>query len=187
MNSFEYESSTTESTRTVTEYRSGPSRSTVPPIWAPDSEPVDYSNSRNDTGPSPNRTDGSPISNNSTVYAPNFSLPPPLTTVPGHPDLDKSLCRKYNETVESVDWGLNHGYDQTLDECEGEFQDVLNNIPIEDVEAGIEYITVHHVFTFMTSHAVGRFILAGVSCFASAATWRLLILVATHNTATTQG
>lgn len=169
-----------ESTRTVTEYRSGASRSTVPPVWVPDSEPVDHSNSNNGTVSPPRNNNHSSVSNNSITLNTTVNLPPPLTAIPGHPDMNKSLCQRYNETVDSVDWDSNYGFDQSPDECEPELQDTLNNIPADDIEAGIEYVTVHHVFQFLTSHAVGRFILAGVSCFASAATWRLLILVTTH-------
>lgn len=191
LDSFEYEFSTVQSTRTVSTRRPGSSGSTVPPTWDPESEPVDYSSSKNDTvfppGNDNNRTGFSPrsdnnatISNRSIIFNTNVNLPPPLTAIPGHPDMNNSLCQKYNETVDSVDWDSNHGFDQTPDDCEAELQDIINNIPASDVEAGIEYSTVHHFFQFMTSHAVGRLILAGVSCFASAATWRLLILVATN-------
>lgn len=180
MNSFEYEYSTTEMVRNISDRPTRPASSTVPPVWAPDSEPVDYSNSNNDTVAPTMYNNRTPSVINTTVLFNTVHLPPPLVAVPDHPDLNNSLCTRFNETVAAVDWANNSGYDQSADRCEPELQDVVNNIPPGDVEAGIEYETVRHVFQFLTANAVGRFILAGASCFVSAATWRLLILVAAH-------
>jgi hypothetical protein len=172
--------STQATTRTITTRRADHTSSTVPPVWASHDEPVDYSTPRNDTVPRPIFNHNSSVSNNSVNFETNINMPPPLMEVQDHPDLNRTLCQRYNDTVKAVDWKNNHGYDQAAGDCEEELLDVLTNIPEEDIEAGVEYITVHDVFFFMTGHPVGRLILAGVSCFISAATWRLLVLAATH-------
>ncbi len=176
----EFESTTQEVTRTISERRSRPPSSTVPPVWPSTDVPMGDSNLPNDTRPrpifqtryEPPREDVSPN--------PNIIFPPILREVPNHPDLNVSLCNTFNATVQAVDWRQNNGYDQVPEDCEEELADIINNIPKSDIDEGVDYISVQHVFHFLTSNAVGRFILAGASCFVSAATWRLLILVATH-------
>jgi hypothetical protein len=129
--------STQETTRTMSTRRAGPTSSTMPPVWASNDDPVDYSTPKNDTVPLTSFNNQTSFSNNSVKFETNVNLPPPLTEVPDHPDLNSTLCEKFNETVKSVDWENNHGYDQTAADCEEELRDVLNNIPIDDIEAGV--------------------------------------------------